>query len=484
MNRRMVFYTVGQMICIEAALLFLPLAVSFIYGEWIASKAFVVTIAAAEVLGCLLLLACRTRNKVIYAKEGFVIVALTWVAVSAIGAVPFVISGDIPNYIDAFFETVSGFTTTGSSIITNVEVLSHAALFWRSFTHWVGGMGVLVFIMAIVPNVSDRSIHIIRAEMPGPIIGKLVPRVKDTAKILYLIYIGITAAEIIFLWAGDMSFFESVVHSFGTAGTGGFGIKGDSIGGYSAYSQWVIAAFMLLFGVNFNLYYLILVKKVKDALKSSELWTYICIVIASVAIITTNIYHLFDNFSDAIRQASFQVASVVTTTGYSTTDFNMWPGVSRALIFLLLFLGGCAGSTAGGLKISRVMLLFKMMKNEFLHLIHPRSVSVVKLEGKPVESSVLHSVSNYFSLYILCMGVIFFILSFDPGSFDLETNITATVTCFNNVGPGLGNIIGPAGNFSAYSGVSKIVLSAAMLFGRLEILPMMITFIPSTWTKR
>ncbi len=484
MNRRMVFYTVGQLVLIEAALLLLPLAVSLIYGERIATMSFTVTAAGAAVLGTLILLVCRTKNHVIYAKEGFVIVALTWIAVSAIGAVPFVISGDIPHYIDAFFETVSGFTTTGSSILTDIESLTHAALFWRSFTHWVGGMGVLVFIMAIVPNVSDRSIHIIRAEMPGPIIGKLVPRVKDTAKILYLIYIVITVAEIILLWAGDMSFFESVVHAFGTAGTGGFSTRAASIGAFSPYSQWVIVVFMLLFGVNFNLYYLILVRKVKDALKSSELWTYLCIVLASVAIITVNIYHLFGNFSDAVRSASFQTASIVTTTGYATTDFNLWPGASRALLFVLMFLGGCAGSTAGGLKMSRVMLLFKMMRNEFLHLIHPRSVSAVKLEGKTVEKDVLRSVSNYFSLYILCMGVVFLLLSFDPGSFDLETNITATVTCFNNVGPGLGQLIGPSGNFHAYSGVSKIVLSAAMLFGRLEILPMMIAFIPTTWTKR
>ena len=478
----MVFFTIGQLIIIEASLLLLPTAVGLVYGEMTQALYFGLTALGALVPGVLLVLLSRKRDRVIYAKEGFVIVAFTWITVSLIGAVPFVLTGDIPNYVDAFFETVSGFTTTGSSILTDVTKLCHASLFWRSFTHWVGGMGVLVFIMAIIP-VSDRSIHIMRAEVPGPIVGKLVPRVKETAKILYLIYIGITAAEIIFLWAGDMSFFESVVHSFGTAGTGGFGIKGDSIGSYSAYSQWVITVFMLIFGVNFNLYYLILVKKVKDALKSRELWVYLTIVAVSVALISANIYNMCGTVSKTLRDASFQVASIVTTTGYGTTDFNLWPAFSRALLFILMFLGGCAGSTAGGLKVSRVMLLFKMMKNELIHLKHPRSVSVVKLEGKQVEGPTLHSASNYFSLYILCMGVIFLLISlFD--SFDLETNITATVTCFNNVGPGLGKFIGPAGNFSGYSAFSKVVLSFAMLFGRLEILPMMIAFSPSTWTKR
>ncbi|MDD6095535.1 MAG: TrkH family potassium uptake protein [Clostridia bacterium] len=483
MNRRMVFFTVGQMVVIEAVLLLLPLAVSIIYGESAAITAFAVTAAIACVAGALLMAVCRTKNKVIYAKEGFVIVALTWVVVSLIGAVPFVLSRDIPSYVDAFFETVSGLTTTGSSILTNVEALSHGALFWRSFSHWLGGMGVLVFIMAIVPNVSDRSIHIIRAEMPGPIVGKLVPKVKDTAKLLYLIYVVLTLVETVLLMAGGMNLFEGLVHSFGTAGTGGFGIKSTGIGGYSPYIQWVITVFMILFGVNFNLYYLLLIRKFRTVAKNRELWTYLSVIAVSVILISVNIYHIYGNVADTLRMSAFQVSAIVTTTGYSTCDFNLWPGFSRSLLFILMFVGGCAGSTAGGLKISRVMLLFKMAKNEFLHLIHPRSVSVVKLEGKQVEAPVLHSVSNYFTLYVICMCVAFALISlFDP--MDLETNITATVTCFNNVGPGLGKLVGPAGNFSAYSGASKIVLSFAMLFGRLEILPLMIAFIPSTWTKR
>lgn len=481
MNRKMVFYMIGQMIKLEAALLVLPLLVSLIYKEYTTALSFLITIGIALAVGFALTLIFRTKNRVIYAKEGFVIVALTWLALSAVGSLPFIISGEIPSFFDAFFETVSGFTTTGASIVVDVESMSHGILFWRSFTHWIGGMGVLVFIMAIIPTVTDRSIHILRAEMPGPIVGKLVPKTKDTAKILYLIYIIMTIVEIVLLLIGGMPLFESTVHAFGTAGTGGFGIKADSIAGYSPYLQWVITIFMLLFGVNFNLYYLALIRHFHSIFKSRELWCYIGIFAAACLAITINIYPMYQNFSESFRLAAFQTSSILTTTGYATADFNLWPGFSKAILFLLMFIGGCAGSTAGGLKVSRVILLFKIVRKELLHILHPRSVAVIKFEGKKVDNPTLNSVSTYFVLYIFGILGIFLILCLEP--FDLETNLSATVSCFNNVGPGL-SLVGPASNYSAYSPLSKLMLSFAMLLGRLEIFPLWFTLTPSTWSKK
>lgn len=481
MNRKMVFYMIGQMIKLEAALLVLPLLVSLIYREHETALSFLITIGIALVLGFALTLIFRTKNRVIYAKEGFVIVALTWLALSAVGCLPFIISGEIPSFFDAFFETVSGFTTTGASVVVDVESMSHGTLFWRSFTHWIGGMGVLVFIMAIIPTVTDRSIHILRAEMPGPIVGKLVPKTKDTAKILYLIYIIMTAVEIVLLLIGGMPLFESTVHAFGTAGTGGFGIKADSIAGYSPYLQWVITIFMLLFGVNFNLYYLALIRHFHSIFKSRELWCYIGIFAAACFAITIDIYPMYQNFSESLRLAAFQTSSILTTTGFATADFNLWPGFSKAILFLLMFIGGCAGSTAGGLKVSRVILLFKIVRKELLHILHPRSVAVIKFEGKKVDNPTLNSVSTYFVLYIFGILGIFLILCLEP--FDLETNLSATVSCFNNVGPGL-SLVGPASNYSAYSPLSKLMLSFAMLLGRLEIFPLWFTLTPSTWSKK
>ncbi len=480
MNRKMVFYTIGQMLITEAVLLLLPTIVSIIYGESCLS-AFLITIAVALVLGVGLVLLCKTKNQIIYAKEGFVTVSLVWIVMSLVGALPFYLSGEIPSYVNALFETVSGFTTTGASILSDVETMSRGLLFWRSFTHWVGGMGVLVFVMAIIPNISDRSIHLMRAEVPGPTVGKLLPKIKDTAKILYLIYIALTFIEIIFLLCGNMPVFDSIVHAFGTAGTGGFGIRNSSIAEYSPYLQWVITVFMTLFGVNFNLFYLVILGKIGTALKSRELWCYLGIILASTAIITVNIMPLYDGFSEAVRNAAFQVSSIATTTGYSTANFDLWPGLSKGILFLLMFSGACAGSTAGGLKISRVIILFKLIKKEFKHMLHPRSVSSVKFEGKEVEDSTLRGVSNYFAIYILCFVAVFIILCFEP--FDLETNITASAACFNNIGPGLAGV-GPTANYSAYSSIAKIVLSFAMLLGRLEIFPLIIALSPRTWSKK
>lgn len=478
MNRRMVLNTIGHIALAEAALLALPLIVSIIYKESCA-WAFLITIGICLAVGFLLKFATKPGTKVIYAKEGFAIVTYAWLLMALLGALPFVISGEIPSYIDAFFETVSGFTTTGATILTDVEAMSNGLLFWRSFTHWIGGMGVLVFVMALIPNISDRSIHIMRAEMPGPEVGKLLPKARDTAKILYLIYIALTAVQIVLLLAGGMPLFESVLHAFGTAGTGGFGIKNDSIAGYSPYLQWVIAIFMLIFTVNFNLYYLILARKAKAVLKSTELWSFIGIVVVCIAIISANIYSSYGTFSETFRTSTFQVASIISTTGYATASFDDWPSLSKAIIMLLMVIGGCAGSTAGGLKVSRAVMLVKSVFRELKKLLHPRSVKVVKMEGKRVDEQVVHSVTAYFAIYMMCMVVIFILLSLEP--FSVETNLSVTISCFNNVGPAFGSA---AASYSAYSGFSKILLSIAMLLGRLEIFPLILGLNPLIWKKR
>ena len=481
MNIKMVFRTVGRISQVAALLLLIPAVVAIIYKETEQFFAFFITAIAAFAIGLFIGLITKTKNRVIYAKDGFAITALAWIVMALVGAVPFVISGDIPSYIDAVFETVSGFTTTGASILTNVEAMSRSMLFWRSFTHWIGGMGVLVFIMAIIPNLTDRSIHIMRAEMPGPVIGKLVPRVKDTAKILYLIYIFLTVLEAVLLLAGGMSLFDSLVHTFGTAGTGGFGIKADSIASYSPYCQWVIAIFMLIFGVNFNLYYLLLLRRIRTALKSGELWCYISIVFVSVAAITVNIAPIYKNFSTALRNSTFQVASIISTTGFATADFDLWPGLSKTILLLLMFCGACAGSTAGGLKVSRVVMLFKSVAKEIRRMLHPRSIGKVHFEGKSVEDSTLSSVSTYFVIYMICFFIIFLLISFEP--FGLESNFSAVAACFNNIGPGF-SAVGPTASYTGYTGFSKIILSFAMLLGRLEIFPIVVFLSPRTWIKK
>ncbi|MBQ9921287.1 MAG: TrkH family potassium uptake protein [Clostridia bacterium] len=480
MNRKLIFRVTGRLLEALAAILLLPMCVSIIYHEK-SFVSFLFTAIISYAISRIMRSFCHKPDRVIYAKEGFIIVALAWLSASLIGSLPFIFSGEIPSFADAFFETVSGFTTTGASILTNVENLSHGMMFWRSFTHWIGGMGVLVFIIAFVSNVSERSIHILRAEMPGPIVGKLMPRAKDTTKILYIMYIFITAVEILMLCLGGMPLFESVIHAFGTAGTGGFGIKSDSIAGYSPYIQYVIGAFMLIFGINFNLYYLISIKRLKTALKSTELWIYIAIIAVSTVLITVNIYPLFSTLEESARASFFQVSSIMTTTGYSTADFNLWPSFSKGILFILMFIGGCAGSTAGGLKVSRAILLFKMIFKEIRHMIHPRSVAAVKFEGKDVDDHTQRSVASYFAVYMIFIAITFFIISLEP--FDFETIVTATVACFNNVGPGF-SLVGPMGSYAEFSDLSKLVLSFAMLLGRLEIFPLIIAFIPSTWTRK
>ncbi len=480
MNRKLVFNYLGKIMIANGALMLLPTVCALIYKEYNCLNAFLTTAVFCAAIGATVSKACKPQNDLLYAKEGFAIVATAWLLMSLTGAVPFVISGEIPNFADAFFETVSGYTTTGASILDNVESLKKSALLWRSFTHWIGGMGVLVFVMAILPGLSDRSVHIMRAEMPGPIFGKLVPRSGDTAKILYLIYIVMTAIMIPFLLFGGMSFFESLLHAFGTAGTGGFGIKADSVGGYSPYLQWVITVFMILFGVNFNLYYYFIIKRSLAAFKNTELVVYLGIIAASVSAVCINIYNIYGSFSESLRTAAFQVSSIITTTGFSTVNYDLWPDFSKTVLFLLMFVGGCAGSTAGGLKVSRIVLMFKIISSEIKRLLHPRAVTTVRLDGKTVDNATLNSVTTYFSVFAVCYAAVFLIISFQP--FGFTTNVTAVATCLNNVGPGFGKV-GPAASFSIYNDFSTVVLAIAMLLGRLEIFPLLLTLLPQTWKK-
>lgn len=481
MNRRMVLYRVGEIMCLEAVLMLLPLVVSLLYREFLCTAAFGISVVISAVLGVVLVCLFRTKDNVMFAKEGFTIVSLAWVILSVIGALPFFISREIPNFADAFFETASGFTTTGASILQDVEAMSRSMLFWRSFTHWIGGMGILVLVMAIMPTDSGRSIHIMRAEMAGPVVGKLVPKIKDTAKILYVIYFALTILEVIFLLLGGMPVFDSVVHSLGTAGTGGYGIKADSIGGYSPYLQWVIAVFMVIFAINFNLYYLLLLKKFGVVLKNLELWVFLGIVMASTVVISINTFPIYGNAGDSVRNSFFQVASIMSTTGYSTADFNLWPSLSRSILFVLMFLGGCAGSTAGGLKMSRIIILVKSAWNDIKQQLHPRSVTSVKIDGKALDNSTTRRVNIYFFVYMALIFVVFLLISFEK--FGLEANFTAAVSCVNNVGPGLG-AVGPAGNYSGYSDFSTVILAISMILGRLEIFPFLLALNPQNWVRK
>lgn len=477
----MVLYTVGLIVLLEAALLLLPMTASLIYSEFSTALAFLAAIGTAAVTGGLFVLVARPKSRRIYAKEGFAITTFAWLGLSFFGALPFCFSGEIPSFTDAFFETVSGFTTTGASIVRNVELLSHGTLFWRSFTHWIGGMGVLVLLIAFLGSVSDRSIHILRAEMPGPTMGKLMPKLSDTAKILYLIYVGITALQVILLCCGGMNLFDSLLHSFGTAGTGGFGIYADGCASLSSYQTWIITIFMVLCGVNFNLYYLILVRRGRVALRSTELWAYLGLFVAATAVICFNLFPSYENKALLVEDAAFQVASIMSTTGYSTVDFNVWPVLSKTVLLILMFIGGSAGSTAGGFKVSRIVLVFKNCASEFRRMLHPRSVTVTRMDGKPVEEDTRKGVTMYFNIYMLGLFIIFLLLAVN--GFDIETTFSAAVTCFNNVGPGLG-LAGPASNFAGFSVFSKWLLSFAMLLGRLEIWPILLTIYPATWMKR
>ena len=479
MNYKMVLYTMGRVVLLEAAFLVLPMAVSLLYGERCAVS-FGLTILVALAVGFLLTFLCRGSHGTSSIKDGFMIVALTWIMLSAIGALPFVFSREIPSYVDAFFETVSGFTTTGATILTDVEALSRGMIFWRSFTHWIGGMGILVFVVMLMKT-TDRSINILKAEMPGPTVDKLAPKSRDTARILYLLYISLTVLETVLLLLGGMGLFDSVVHSLSTAGTGGFGAYNASAANFSPYIQWVLTVFMLLFGVNFNLYYLLLLGRVRDIFRNTEFKVYLGIIAAAVTIITVDILPLYQSFSTSLRQASFQVAAIMSTTGFVTADFTVWSPLSKTLLLLLMFLGGCAGSTAGGLKLSRIIILCKMARRELRRTLRPRVVDVIKMDGHRLEEQTAHSVAVYFALYMLCIGALLVALSFSP--FDMETNLFSSVSCFNNVGPAFG-MAGPGGDYSLYQPVLKLLLCAGMLLGRLEIYPMLLLFVPAAWRRK
>ena len=481
MNRKMISYVLGRVFLAEFFLMIPPVIVGLIYKESEALS-FALPMAILIVAGLIFGMK-KPQNTVIYVRDGFFIVAAAWIFMALVGAVPFYLCGHFESVWDCIFEMVSGFTTTGATVLKDPGALPKCILFWRSFSHWVGGMGVLVFVLAIMP-MSD-SMHIMRAEVPGPVVGKLVPKIRKTAIILYAVYAVMTLILIVLLCVGDMPLYDSICHAFGAAGTGGFSVRTEGIAYYnSAYIDIVISIFMLLFGINFNLFYLILIKKAKEAFKSEELRWYIIIVALATLAIAVNILDQLDqyeNISTALRYAFFQVSSIITTTGYGTADFALWPAFSQSILVMLMMIGACAGSTGGGLKVSRVILLFKTFAQEMKHLLHPRAVTTVRLENAAVDNSIVRNTLVYFSLYVFITIISTLIISLD-GKFDFTTNITAEIACFNNIGPGLG-AVGPMGNFSDYSPLSKIVLTFNMLLGRLEIFPIIVFFSPGSWKK-
>ena len=478
MNRRMICRVLGLVLLIEAVMMLVPALVALLYGENLTPWG--ISIAATAGVGGLMLAAVPQKS-VLYAREGFVSVALSWLLMSAFGALPLRLSGEVTHYADAMFEIVSGFTTTGASILLDVEGMSRGLLFWRSMTHWIGGLGVLVFILAVLPLANNNAMHIMRAEVPGPTVGKIVPRARDTARILYLIYYALTVIETIFLLAGGMPLYDALIHAFGTAGTGGFSNRALSVGAYnSPYIEWVIGIFLVLFSINFNLYYFILCGGVRDALRDQELHLFGALVLLTTGIITIDILPLFDGFSSAVRHAFFQVMSITSTAGFATADFNLWPEVSRWVLVLLMFCGACAGSTGGGIKIGRILLMGRAARCEIRRMSRPRTVNRVMVNGKAVDDETLRGSLIFFFLYILMLIVGTLLVSFD--GFDTTTNFTAVLSCLSNIGPGLG-LVGPMGNFAMYSVFSKIILTAAMLIGRLEIFPILILFSPSLWKR-
>lgn len=479
MNYKVILHTLGSVLNIEAACMVLPMICALCYKDIPSLIVYIISALLCLAIGTVLSLV-KPRHKTMYSKEGFVTVALAWIVISLFGAVPFFISGYIPNFIDAFFETVSGFTTTGASILTDVEALPKAHMFWRSFTHWIGGMGVLVFLVALLPLSGGSNVHLIRAESPGPSVSKLVPKVKSTAKILYLIYIGMTLIQIVLMLAGGIELFDAITLTFGTAGTGGFGIRNSSMADYSPYIQIVTTVFMILFGVDFSMYYLILTRKARTIFKSDEVKAYILIIFAAAIIISINCNSMFPDFGTSLRHGFFQTASIITTTGYATTNFDLWPTLSKTILVALMFIGACAGSTGGGIKVSRILILLKSIKKEVKLTAHPNSTHKITMNGKTIEIETVRSVCVYIAVFLVLFAASLLIISLD--NFDFTTNFTAVATTINNVGPGLG-LVGPVENFSIYSPLSTFVLSLNMLIGRLEIFPILMLFSPYTWKR-
>lgn len=485
MNYKMMSRLIGQILFVESVFMAPALLISIGNGEQAAIQGFLESLAVTVVLAVALYLFGRKSAKGFFAREGLVCVGLSWVFISLTGGLPFYFSREIPHFIDALFETVSGFTTTGASILPEVESMSKGLLYWRSFSHWLGGMGVLVFLLAIASGGGeDRkgfSMHLLRAESPGPSVGKLVPKMKQTARILYLLYIALTVANILFLLLGGMSLFESVCTAFGTAGTGGFGVKNDSIAGYSPYIQNVCTVFMLLFGVNFSCYYLLLLRRFKAVFKDEELRFYLFMVFSSIVLIVCNLRGFYGSLGETIRHAAFQVASITTTTGFATTDFDLWPGFSKALLLGLMIVGACAGSTGGGFKCGRVLLALKSLVRNVRKMVNPQRIQTVQVNNRPVEEKVLDNANGFLAAYACILLGSFLLVSLN--GFSIETNLSAVLACFNNIGPGL-DLVGPTSNYGMFSDVSKLVLIFDMLTGRLEIFPILILFSRATWKHR
>lgn len=478
MNYSIIIYMLGWIMNMEAVFMLLPVITAVVYRESIGG----IYLGVSLVCGLLGFLCTRKKpeTKMFFAREGFVTVSLGWILLSFFGCMPFVISGEIPHIIDAMFEIVSGFTTTGSSILSKVEDMSHATLMWRSFSHWIGGMGILVFILAILPLAGDYDMHIMRAESPGPSVGKLVPKIRITAKLLYSIYFFMTVVMFLLLLLGKMPVFDSICMSFGAAGTGGFSCRNSGQAGYTVYQQGVITTFMLLFGVNFNVYYLLLIRRAKDAFRCEELRGYVAIVAVSILLITLNVRNMFPSLFAAFHHAAFQVAAIITTTGYATADFNTWPEFSKTILLIIMFIGACAGSTGGGMKVSRIMMAFKEVKREMSAVIHPRSVKVLKYEGKALEHNTLRSLNAYIIVYFMIFFLSVLIISLD--NFDFMTSFSAVTANLNNIGPGM-SVVGPMSNYSMLSYLSKTVLIFDMLAGRLELFPILVLLSPGTWKR-
>ncbi len=484
MNYKMVGRFLAQILAVEGVFMIPAAVVSFLCGEVRAFQAFLWSFLIIGLVVVGLYLLCRGTESQFYAKEGLVCAGISWIVMGLLGCLPFYLSGEIPSYLDALFEIVSGFTTTGASILPEVEGMSKGLLYWRSFSHWLGGMGVLVLLLAIIPaggRGRGYTMHILRAESPGPNVGKLVPKMKDTAKILYLIYILLTVLNVVFLLIGKMPVFDAVCTAFGTAGTGGFGIRNDSIAGYSPYLQNVCTVFMLLFGVNFSCYYLLLMRKIKNVFRDEELRMYMGAVIGSIILIVWNLKGFYGTLGETVRHAAFQVASIMTTTGFATTDFDLWPSFSKAVLLALMVVGACAGSTGGGLKCGRALLLLKSLRRNIRKVLHPQKVQIVRNNGQMVDEKVLENTNAYLAAYVVIVLLSFIVISLD--GFSITTNISAVLACFNNIGPGF-DAVGPTCNFAAYSPLSKVVLIADMLAGRLEIFPILILFSRSTWSHR
>ena len=475
MNKSIVLHIIGWILTIEALFMALPCIVAILYREQ-SGYSFLITMLISIIIGIPLILK-KPKSHIFFAKEGFITVALGWIVLSIVGAIPFYISGEIPSYVDALFEVISGFTTTGASILSDVEALSYCMLFWRSFTHWIGGMGILVFILAIMPMAGGETMHFMRAESPGPAVEKIVPRMRSTASLLYIVYFSLTVLQIILLLVSGMPLFDTLTVAFGTAGTGGFAIKNSSIAGYSAFQQNVVTVFMFLFGINFNIYTLILFKKAKVAFKSEELRAYFLIVVSAIILIALNIGGL-SNFFASIHHAAFQVSSIITTTGFATVDFNQWPTFSKTILVWLMFIGACAGSTGGGMKVSRFVIMIKTIRKEMSYLVHKRSIKILKYDGKKIEHETMRSINVYFISFIMIFAASILIISLD--NFDFTTNFTAVAATINNIGPGL-EAVGPVSNYGAFSNLSKFVMMFDMLCGRLEIFPMLLLFNPRNW---